>query len=64
VNARTATPALTADQAVIVGQARAALSQEPPSMYELADMAGRIGALEWHLGELLALVGQLADGAS
>ncbi len=40
--------------------ARAALDDQSPSMYELADMAGRVGRLEWHLAEMLALVAELA----
>lgn len=39
-----------------IDQAREALNQPRPSLYELADMASRIGALEWHLGELLRLI--------
>lgn len=54
---------LTTGQArCIVERARAVLAEEPPSMYELGDMAARIGRLEWHLEELLALAGQLAPG--
>ena len=56
----TTTTALSADQAATVEHARKALASEPPSMYELGDMAVRVGALEWHLGELLAII----DGTS
>jgi hypothetical protein len=57
----TTTARLTAAQAATVERARKVLGGgEPPSMYELGDRAVRIGALEWYLGELLALVGQLA----
>ena len=52
-----AAPALTADQAARVERAREVLAE--PAVYEPAAMAGRIGRLEWHLEELLALVGQL-----
>lgn len=54
--------ALTPDQARQVERARQVLAEQPGSMYELADMAGRIGRLEWHLGELLALVAELGAG--
>ncbi len=33
---------------------------DQPHGYEPAEMAARIGALEWHLQELLSLVGELA----
>ncbi len=56
----TATARLTPDQQQSVDRARAVLAGESPSMYELADMAARIGQLEWHLGELLALVSDLS----
>ena len=42
------------------GAARAALAEESPGMYELAGMAERLGALEYHLAEMLALVAELA----
>ena len=51
---------LIPDQQQRIDRARAVLAEDSPSMYELADMAARIGALEWHLGELLALAGELA----
>jgi hypothetical protein len=60
MNATTARPALTADQAQRADRARQVLAEQSPSMYELVDMAERIGRLEWHLGELLALVDELA----
>ena len=41
----------------VAAEARAVLEAEPPSMYELGDMAARVAALEWHLGEVLALIG-------
>ena len=50
---------LRPDQAQRVERARQVLAGQSPSMYELADMAGRIGSLEWHLEELLSLVGEL-----
>lgn len=53
---------LTAEQAAHVERARVVLAEDPPSMYELGDMTARIGSLEWHLGEMLRLVGQLAPG--
>jgi hypothetical protein len=49
---------LTPDQAQRIDRARAVLA-EPPA-YEPADMVGRIGRLEWHVQELLSLVGELA----
>lgn len=55
----TTTASLTADQAARVEDARAVLAGEPVSMYELGDLANRIGRLEWHVGELLALIGEL-----
>lgn len=51
---------LTPDQIQRVERARAVLAEEQPSMYELADMAGRIGRLEWHVQELLSLAEELA----
>ena len=54
------TPAFTADQAARVERAREVLAE--PAAYEPADMAGRIGRLEWHLEELLRLAAQLAEG--
>ena len=53
---------LTAGQAATIEAARKVLTEDPPSMYELADTAARIDALEWQLDELLALVGQLTAG--
>jgi len=49
---------LTNGQAQHVERARAVLT-DPPA-YEPADMAARIGRLEWHLQELLALIGELS----
>lgn len=49
---------LTPDLAKRVERARAVLDE--PHDYEPADMAARIGKLQWHLGELLALVGELS----
>jgi len=49
---------LTAGQAQHVERARAVLT-DPPA-HEPAGMTDRIGRLEWHLGELLALIGELA----
>lgn len=48
---------LTADQAQRAERARAVLAE--PSAYEPAEMAGRIGRLEWHLEELLSLIADL-----
>lgn len=48
---------LTPDQAQRAERARAVLAEKHG--YEPANMAGRIGRLEWHLQELLALVGEL-----
>jgi hypothetical protein len=55
---------LTADHAAVVERARAVLTEDSPSMYELGDMAARIGRLEWHVGELLALISDLTAKAS
>jgi hypothetical protein len=44
---------LTGDQAASVERAREVLGQ--PHEYDLAGMAARIGALEYHVAELLAL---------
>jgi hypothetical protein len=52
--------ALTPDQAQRADRARAVLAEQSPSIYELADVAERIGRLERHLAELLALVDELA----
>ena len=51
-------PALTANQAARIERARTVLAE--PQTYEPADMAGRIGRLEFHIEELLALVGNLS----
>ncbi len=55
-------PDTPADRATTVGRAREVLEEAPPSLYELGGMAARIGRLEWHLGELLALVAERAAG--
>jgi hypothetical protein len=52
-----AAQAIAADQQATVSRAREALGR--PSGYETADLAERIGVLEYHVRELLALVGQL-----
>lgn len=49
---------LTATQQLVIDGARRVLAAKHG--YETADLAARIGALEWHVGDLLALVGQLA----
>jgi len=51
---------LTAADRDTIDRAREVLAEEPPSLYELGDMAARIGRLEWHLGELLRLAGRAA----
>ena len=43
-----------------ISRARAVLAEDRPSMYELGDMAARIGALEWHLDAALRLAERLA----
>jgi hypothetical protein len=48
---------LRQDQASRIERARAVLAEAP--VYDPAGMAGRIGRLEWHLQELLALTGEL-----
>ena len=55
---------LTPGQQQRIDRARAMLAKDSPSLYELGDMAARVGALEWHLGELLALAGELAGQES
>jgi len=50
-------PVLTPDNARRVERARAVLAE--PRAYDPLEMAGRIGRLEWHLQELLALVAGL-----
>ena len=52
---------LTPGQQQRVDRAREVLTG--PAVYELTAMAARIGALEWHLGEVLALVDELAAAA-
>jgi hypothetical protein len=52
-------PDTPADRAII-DRAREVLQEESPSMYELGDMAERIGRLEWHLGEMIRLAGRAA----
>ncbi len=54
----TTAASLTPGQAQRVEAARRVLA-DPPA-HEPMDMAARIGRLEWHLGELLALVAELA----
>jgi hypothetical protein len=56
----TTTTTLTAAQAAGVARARAVLAGEPSC--EPGDMAARIGRLEYHLAEMLALAGELAPG--
>jgi hypothetical protein len=48
---------LTDEQAEVVERARRALSKEHG--HSLLELAERIGVLEWHLGEMLALVEQV-----
>jgi hypothetical protein len=48
---------LTPDQKTQIGGAREVLGAK--TGYDPAEMAGRIGRLEWHLGELLSLVEHL-----
>ena len=43
-----------------IAAAREVLEEESPSLYELTDMAARIGRLEYHLGELLRLAARAA----
>jgi hypothetical protein len=50
---------LTTDQAQRIERARVVLAEESPSTYEPADMAGRLGRLEWHVQELLSLIGEI-----
>ncbi len=50
---------LTESDRAVIDRAREVLAEESPGMYELAGMAARVGALEWHLGELLALAERL-----
>jgi hypothetical protein len=50
---------LTPDRAAAVDRARHALTAEPAC--DPASMAARIGVLEWHLAELLALVEAVTD---
>jgi hypothetical protein len=62
----TAAARLTAEQAARVRLARQALAADtltgPQDTADaIARLAARTGVLEWHLGELLALVGQLAQ---
>jgi hypothetical protein len=63
----TVTTALTAAQAAAVDRARQALAADtltgPQDTADaIARLAARTGVLEWHLGELLALVDGLAPG--
>jgi hypothetical protein len=55
-------PALTPAQAATVEQAREVLAQ--PSGTDAYGLAKRVGALEWWLGDILALVAQLAESTS
>jgi hypothetical protein len=55
----TTTAALTPDQQQRVDRACEVLTGL--TSYEPLDMAARIGSLEWHLAELLALVGDMAS---
>lgn len=50
---------LTPGQQQQADRAREVLAAEHG--YDLASMAGRLGVLEWHLGEMLALIGQLSS---
>lgn len=50
--------ALTALQAGIIDRAHEALNE--PHGHDPYDLAKRIGVLEWHLKDVLVLVGQLA----
>ena len=52
-------PQLTSHQQGRLDAAAEVLAEEPPSLYELGEMAERTGRLEWHLQELLALVREL-----
>lgn len=54
-------PELTDDQIRTIRRAREVLAEEHG--WEPGDLAARIGALTWHLGDLLALVDQLTRGA-
>ena len=49
--------ALTTDQQARVAAARELLDAEHG--YDAAELAPRVGRLEWHLAEMLALVGEL-----
>lgn len=57
MDART-TPPLTQCQQGSLDRARGILAQEHG--HDAASLAYRLGQLEWHLGQLLALVDQLA----
>jgi len=57
----TATVTLRPDQRIQVDRAREVLAAK--SGYEPLQMAERIGALEWHVAELLRLVDDLAGRA-
>lgn len=59
--AKTTAPALTADQAATVGRARALLGE--PHGHDAADLAYRLGRVEFYLGDLLALVATLTSDA-
>jgi hypothetical protein len=44
----------------VANAARAALDDQGHG-YEPADLAGRVGRLEWHMAELLSLIRELAS---
>jgi hypothetical protein len=58
-------PELNADQAAYVERAREALQSSGDKNLDILDrLAQRVGSLEWHMGELLAVIDQLTGGAS
>ena len=59
VTASTTTSALTPDQAGRVNRARQALAETHGT--DAYGLACRVGQLEWWLGEMIALVGQLTE---
>lgn len=61
--ARKPKPVLTAEQARTVDHARKALETPGDKNLDAVErLAARVGALEWHVGELLALVEKLTGG--
>jgi hypothetical protein len=56
-------PELTPDQAAYVARARKALDAGTDKNLDILDrLAQRVGSLEWHMGELLALIAELTGG--